>query len=654
MNSAKFLKACKALCFYVVSTVLIWVISCSPPDVSIPDNPGLDFRDFALIEIQINDTETTIDDYVYTTAKPCRARIINHSAFASNIRVRLKNYNLTDYPGPDLQFTTALTPAFSDDALMDLPADGSWVSFRIIGDAANVSTRDKDVVMEIREDRSGTSARKNIVLGRKALMVTNSPPAVPAPQFEIRINNSTYLVDDYTTLSPLPCVIRLVNHGSFGTDFNVRLKNYNQSVGKLRFDLPASLNATPHGSVTGAHVLKTATSTTLDLTVPADGSAVPFYIAGAYVSTGANQGPIASVKDKDAVIELVDRGNAALYGRWSTMVRLRKNGNTLSKEERDRFLNALAILNESFNGYRTYINQHSQAANYNHSIRTGPMSSRAAPSFLPWHRAMLLRVEHDLQSIDPSVAIPYWKYNEPAKKIFHEDFMGRYNAGTNSTDMSLTNPLYTWSTGIGPDLRRRPGFNDTSSSPTAIPDIDHFIVAGTSLTTFSAFRPRGEGTTHGTAHNETGRFGGFIRDFYNSPTDPLFYMLHANVDRIWAMWQSRGAGRFDPDLTISYEPQGVFQLGTSAQHIGSYIMDQMWPWNEQSGDGGLDPEDMPTSTYRRFPIAPGNLLFVPAHPRVFDMIDYRVSRFGPGIAPGYNKGLGFDYDDDIYVFNPSL
>jgi len=629
------------------------IFSCKPPDVSIPDTPGANFRDFALIEIQINDSETTIDDYVYTSSIPCRARIINSSEFSSDVRVRLKNYNLAGYPGPDVQFTTALTAAFSDEALMDLPADGSWESFNIIGDAGNVSVRDKDVVIEIKEDRSGVSATKNIVLGRKALMVTNTPPTISAPEFEIRINSSTHTIDDYTTLSPMPCTIRLINHGSFGSDIDVTLRNYNQSVGKLRFDLSGSLNATPHATVAGAQVLKTPTSSTLNLSVPADGSSMTFYIAGAYVSAGVNEGPIPSIKDKDAVIEVIDQSNSDLYGRWSTMVRLRKNGNTISAEERDRFLNALAILNESFNGFTTYISQHSQAANYNHSHGFGP-SPIVSPSFLPWHRAMLLRMEHDLQTIDPSVAIPYWKYNEPAPGVFHEDFMGRYNAVTGDTDISLTNPLYTWSTGSGPDFSRNPSYDDQTGVPTSVSDEDHFTSFGTSLNTFGAFRPSGEGRTHGTAHNETGRFGGQIRSFYASPTDPLFYMLHANVDRIWAMWQSRGAGRFDPDLTIAYEPQGTFQLGTSTEHVGSYLEDQMWPWNELSGDGGFDLEDMPTTVYSRFPIAPGNLLLVPAHPRIFDMIDYRVSRLAPGIAPGINKGLGFDYDDEIFVYNPAL
>jgi hypothetical protein len=81
----------------------------------------------------------------------------------------------------------------------------------------------------------------------------------------------------------------------------------------------------------------------------------------------------------------------------------------------------------------------------------------------------------------------------------------------------------------------------------------------------------------------------------------------------------------------------------------------MWPWNGQSGSGTLAIDDYPTTSYAAFPVMPGNVLLVPAQPRPFDVIDYRITRLGPGIAPFINRGIGYDYDDDeIFPFNVSL
>ena len=40
---------------------------------------------------------------------------------------------------------------------------------------------------------------------------------------------------------------------------------------------------------------------------------------------------------------------------------------------------------------------------------------------------------------------------------------------------------------------------------------------------------------HGSAH--TSFILGFINDVGTAARDPLFFMLHANVDRLWAKWQ---------------------------------------------------------------------------------------------------------------------
>jgi tyrosinase len=68
------------------------------------------------------------------------------------------------------------------------------------------------------------------------------------------------------------------------------------------------------------------------------------------------------------------------------------------------------------------------------------------------------------------------------------------------------------------------------------------IANTTRLPTFELFRIELEGQPitptpklHDSGHLGT---GGDMSNFYSSPGDPLFFLHHANIDRIWWMWQN--------------------------------------------------------------------------------------------------------------------
>lgn len=86
---------------------------------------------------------------------------------------------------------------------------------------------------------------------------------------------------------------------------------------------------------------------------------------------------------------------------------MRKNQNTLTADEKKRFVDAVIRL-KKLGRYDNYVSVH------NDFIRSDTDNGRRvghhAPSFLPWHRKFLLDFENDLKSIDSTVELPYWDW----------------------------------------------------------------------------------------------------------------------------------------------------------------------------------------------------------------------------------------------------
>jgi tyrosinase len=371
----------------------------------------------------------------------------------------------------------------------------------------------------------------------------------------------------------------------------------------------------------------TATLETLPLTLPADGSWVPFVIAGKFGHPSGS--------DKDAVIEAHLAGDdgappsAEIVGSIALMVRVRKNANNLTAAERDRFLNALHTLHFVDGNYAVYQEIHSIASREAHG----------GPAFPAWHRATVLQVERTLQAIDPSVTLPYWKFDVPAPNLFREDFMGANQGGGGpwaAVVFAPANPLNGWTIlGLTP-IRRGSNANHLGAPSDPGVQFEADTLAPETYADFVEY----EGDPHGSAHVWVGG-NGWMGSVPTAVRDPLFFLLHCNVDRLWAKWQWLH-NRFG-DAEADYTPAGTFP-GVRSQdvaHKGHYRDDTMWPWN---GETGRDPGGDSNGT--RPATAPGGSfptlalfhLGPPERPTPGDIIDY-LGRANP------EKGLGYCYDD---------
>ena len=166
--------------------------------------------------------------------------------------------------------------------------------------------------------------------------------------------------------------------------------------------------------------------------------------------------------------------------------------------------------------------------------------------FLAWHRIYLFFFERmvQLHAEDPTWSLPYWDYtktNDDDSRVLPERFRSPRSG----------NPLFT--------DKRRPVFNDETN---AVPmPFDPFCDARPALASpeFTA-DPANAGTTfgggmvqdvvhtsvggvlenipHGQVHMLVGGTNpfGWMSRFETAGLDPIFWLHHANLDRLWDVW----------------------------------------------------------------------------------------------------------------------
>ncbi|NYT39471.1 tyrosinase family protein [Sphingomonas sp. R-74633] len=148
------------------------------------------------------------------------------------------------------------------------------------------------------------------------------------------------------------------------------------------------------------------------------------------------------------------------------------------------------------------------------------------PYFLAWHRGYLHLFEAKLREISGSTTlrVPYWDYF--ADPRIPAEF---------STGNSATNPLFE--PRIGGEVGKALGFAAFA------PRITGFQRGGSP----ECFEAEVEGF-HNKVHNLVGgRMATML-----SPSDMIFWVHHANVDRLWAAWSAAGEGRAMPPAGDAY------------------------------------------------------------------------------------------------------
>jgi hypothetical protein len=191
--------------------------------------------------------------------------------------------------------------------------------------------------------------------------------------------------------------------------------------------------------------------------------------------------------------------------------------------------------------YRDFVLLHVRAmttmAGMAWKVHTMRQMGMVGVNFLAWHRRYLRQFEKRLQLVDASVTIPYWDW--------------------------IANPR------IPPKLNKRPDLQRWGVTRDWDPDflpVASDLAAAMSRMKFTPFQ-RALETIHGAVHIAVGGVDGLgTMAGASSPADPLFWLHHANVDRLWAEWEQTSATTRPPNPNEVLEPPPIIRGKVSASY----------------------------------------------------------------------------------------
>ncbi len=318
---------------------------------------------------------------------------------------------------------------------------------------------------------------------------------------------------------------------------------------------------------------------------------------------------------------------------------VRRNVAHLSPTERTKYIDAVVAADQRFwsGGPISYWDFQDLAHQTTHV--------HGGPKFLLWHRELCNRWESLLREVDPDVALHYWDWTTDPRSsadgaggttdLGSNDFMGTMAGNVAGKLLPLHNQgVFAGSrqqTGLPQDppqtlLRSLPPGPGTATTDASIHAASN---AFPQAQQWHEFRQRVE-QVHGGVHV---RFGpGNIGDpsGHEAFQDPFVFMLHSNVDRLYAEWQTEPGQEWRLDSTQLYGDDLALTGDTAL--TGNTVA----PWDGTSGAfpftpaGGLvnvksylDPSLAVPPCYDTLPLAVEQVAPAPGDPvRFVDVVEF--------------------------------
>jgi hypothetical protein len=244
------------------------------------------------------------------------------------------------------------------------------------------------------------------------------------------------------------------------------------------------------------------------------------------------------------------------------------------------------------------------------------------PAFLTWHRELCNRFEAMLREADPDLSLHYWDWTTDPRdssdgtggsvNLFTPDFMG-------SSSGSIGAPLNS----LGAITRNVNGGIPGAPGVPADTVILTWSDGAPQADQYNLFRRKLEGE-HGSPSepgvNVHGYIGGTIALPHSAFEDPFVFLLHSNVDRLFAMWQ------MVPGQAWRLDPAQVYGAESSTTGLKG-IMTPMEPWAgiETSLRPWAPPENLQVVKNSRHPSV--------VRPPCYDTLPFSVDLITPD-TPG--------------------
>jgi len=232
---------------------------------------------------------------------------------------------------------------------------------------------------------------------------------------------------------------------------------------------------------------------------------------------------------------------------------IRRNVRSVTAAERTRLKDAiLALQTKKFPGVKTDSPPGGVSYWFKQDEIHQATHVHGGPEFLPWHRELCNRFEQMIRDVDPDLSLHYWDWNEDPHDLFDASFMGSANGDAGAP---WENTIYHPAEANHRDVTFNPAdppnelTRDLPAGGPGLGPTDASIIAAANYQDMRALLE----SKHNDAHSDYIR--GTIGDPHASFRDPFVFLLHSNVDRLFAMWQAQAGHpeRLDPDLVYGSE-----------------------------------------------------------------------------------------------------
>lgn len=222
--------------------------------------------------------------------------------------------------------------------------------------------------------------------------------------------------------------------------------------------------------------------------------------------------------------------------------------------------------------------------------------------FFLWHRAYVAAMERLMQDAinDPDFRLPYWDwYLDPSlPKAFRDEFL--------DPQRTRRNPLYR-------ENRNRPGPDSPVDVNAGDPVWTPVITTDYTTRNFGSFQRTLNENEHGDIHVFVGAEDN-MGDTHFAARDPIFWLHHANIDRLLMVWLKKDPATHKPPSTFSGWVSSVYRFPISPGSTGNTPPPVRTPTIEEVALGSMeamgyiyDNMDLPSAPAPSVPAAPQHM-----------------------------------------------